>query len=109
MSKVKCRKYKNDHISFLPGIGLLIQQINTYRWIQRYKSGEKCNVRNMERACRRLYIEGLSQMSLDQAKLEVVACIEELKAKKDQAFISCVWNTYKIDSMRPRQGRTRMQ
>ena len=38
----KCRKYKNDHTPFSPGIGILIQRINTYRWIQQYKS---CNVR----------------------------------------------------------------
>ena len=81
----KCRKYKNDHIPFLPGIGILIQRINTYRWIQRYKSGKKCNVGNLERACRCLCIDSLSQMSLVQAQLEELACTEELKAKQDQA------------------------
>ena len=81
----KCRKYKNDHIPFLPGIGVLIQRINTYNWIQRYKSGKRCNVGNLERACRCLCINGLSQISLDQAQLEEFACTEELKGKQDQA------------------------
>ena len=40
---------------------------------------------NLERACRRLCIDCLSQMSLDQAQLEEFACTEELKAKQDQA------------------------
>ena len=46
---------------------------------------QKCNVGNLEHACRCLCIDGLSQMSLDQAQLEELACTEELKAKQDQA------------------------
>ena len=82
-----CRKYKLDKLEWSPRITEIGLRLRIYRWIVGFKKGKKCNVQNLERACRNnLHKSKLDPktnycphaMTLESASNKVVACLKEL-------------------------------
>ena len=75
----------------IPDIGV---KLRIYNWIAGFKRGQKCNIRNIERACcNNLKKNGndpkskycLHTVSLEEAERKVASCNQELMNLKDEA------------------------
>jgi len=90
----RCRTYKTGEVEWSPLITTINKRLRIYRWIAGFKRGKKCNVRNLERACRNNLRDNKNDprskhcpwtMSLEEALQNAAACEKELDKLKKEA------------------------
>ena len=90
----KCRKYKLDKLEWFLRITEIGVRLCIYKWIAGFKQGKKCNILNLERACRNNLKKSKGDlkskycprvMSLEEAERKAAACEQELDNLKDEA------------------------
>lgn len=78
----KCRKIRAGTIPFTPETAAMIRRLRVFQALLRMQLGHKVNLGNLVRTARRHNVESPLSLTVEQIKVRIKACKEELVAAK---------------------------